>query len=260
MAVVVDLDGVVWLAEQAIPGGARAVTMLRDGGERVVFLTNNSFTSNRDLVARLARIGIEAAGGDVLSSAEAAATLLEAGSRALVVGGSGIVEALTAAGVEAVPAASMTDGATEVDAVVVGFDPDFDFSRLAAASSAVRGGARFVATNEDATYPTPAGPIPGAGSLVAAVACAAGIAPVVAGKPHEPVVRLLEARVGKVALVVGDRPSTDGALARRLGARYGLVLTGVTPAGHGPLEPSPDLEADTFLDLAERYTGVLEAR
>jgi HAD superfamily hydrolase (TIGR01450 family) len=258
VAVVVDLDGVIWLAEEPIEGGARAVELLRRTGRRVVFLTNNSFPSKADLVAKLGRAGIDCPPEDVISSAEAAAGLLRAGSRALVVGGPGVVEALAGAGVESVPASSRAPG--DLEAVVVGFDPHFDFRRLATASAAVRGGARFVATNEDATYPTPDGAIPGAGSLVAAVATAAGAMPEVAGKPHDPVVGLLKDRVGRVDLVVGDRPSTDGALALRLGARYGLVLTGVTPPGHGPLEPAPDLEAGTFLELAERCTQVLDAR
>jgi 4-nitrophenyl phosphatase len=254
VAIVVDLDGVVWLGDTPIPGGAEAVRILREAGERVLFLTNNSFPQLADHRAKLARMGIECPPDDVATSAQAAATLLEPGSRALVLGGPGIEEALEARGVEAVPADAGA-GAGAVDAVVVGFDRRFDFDRLAAAVRAVLAGARLVGTNDDATYPTTDGQLPGAGSLLAAVAYGSGGQPVVAGKPNDPVVRLLAERVGGVDLVVGDRLSTDGELARRLAARFGLVLTGVTPADHGPLDPAPDIEEATFLDLARGVAG-----
>jgi ribonucleotide monophosphatase NagD (HAD superfamily) len=97
--------------------------------------------------------------------------------------------------------------------------------------------------------------MPGAGSLLAAVALAGQVEPVVAGKPHGSTIRLVEERVGKVEMVVGDRPSTDGVLARRLGARFGLVLTGVTPPGHGPVDPEPDVEAPDLAALVESEQG-----
>lgn len=259
MAIAVDLDGVVWLGDTPIPGGAEAVRRLREAGERVVFLTNNSYPTLADHLAKLARMGIECGPEDVATSAQAAAGLLEPGTRALVVGGPGIAEALAARGVEPVDAGAAAPGELDVSpavaAVVVGFDRRFDFDRLARATRAVLGGARLVGTNDDATYPTAQGQLPGGGSLLAAVAYASGEQPLVAGKPNEPVARLLADRVGTVDLVVGDRPSTDGALARRVGARFGLVLTGVTPAGHGPVEPQADLEEATFLDLARRVAG-----
>ena len=130
------------------------------------------------------------------------------------------------------------------DAVVVGWDRGFDFSRLARAADAVRAGARLVGTNEDATFPTPDGLLPGAGALLAAVAYASGATPEVAGKPHAPMRRLVRERVGSVTTVVGDRPSTDGALARALGARFALVLSGVTGERElDGLEPAPDAVA-----------------
>ena len=173
---------------------------------------------------------------DVLSSAMAAALLLEPGERALVLGGPGVIEELTARGVVTVrPGAGGEIGT--VDAVVVGMDPSFNYSSLAAAATALHAGARLIGTNDDATFPAPHGVLPGAGSLLAAVARAGQAEPIVAGKPHPPTVSLVRERVGEVETVVGDRPSTDGLLARRLEARFGLVLTGVTPPGHGPRRP-----------------------
>jgi len=191
---------------------------------------------------------------DVLSSAMAAALLLEAGERALVLGGPGIIEELTARGV-----ATVTPGAGgeigPVDAVVVGLDPSFDFSSLAAAATALHAGARLIGTNDDPTFPTPAGVLPGAGSVLAAVARAGEVKPTIAGKPYPPTVGLVRERIGEVEIVVGDRASTDGMLARRLDARFGLVLTGITPAGHGHLDPEPDLEASDLLALVRAELG-----
>ncbi|MGO9335285.1 MAG: HAD-IIA family hydrolase [Acidimicrobiales bacterium] len=249
MTWLLDCDGVVWLAEQAIAGAREAVTTLRASGHRVVLLTNNSFPRRSDHLAKLERMGMPTDPADVLSSAMAAALLLEAGERALVLGGPGIVEELMARGVTSVrPGTGREVG--PVDAVVVGMDPSFDFSSLAAAATALRAGARLIGTNDDPAFPTPAGMLPGAGALLAAVARAGEAAPIIAGKPYPPTVALVRERIGEVEIVVGDRPSTDGLLARRLETRFGLVLTGVTPAGHGQLDPEPDLEASDLLALA----------
>jgi HAD superfamily hydrolase (TIGR01450 family) len=247
VAWVLDLDGVVWLADHAIPGAADAVARLRARGERVVFVTNNSFAPVADIEAKLARMGIPAE-GDVCTSAQAGATLVEAGERVLVSGGPGIVEACAARGAEPVLNTGV-DGVGEVDAVMVGFHRDFDYERLRVATAAVRRGARLVATNDDATYPTPAGPIPGGGSLVAAVAYASGVTPAVAGKPHDPMARLVRGLVGGGGTVVGDRPDTDGRFAVTLGHRFALVLSGVTHKEDLPVTPAPDVVAASLASL-----------
>jgi len=245
-----DCDGVVWLSEQVIAGAPEALASLRDSGSRVVLLTNNSYPRRSDHLAKLERFGIPTEPEDVLSSAMAATLLLEPGERALVIGGPGIIEELTARGVDTVrPGTGGEIG--PVDAVVVGLDPSFDFSSLAAAATALHAGARLIGTNDDPSFPTPAGVLPGAGALLAAVACAGGVTPVIAGKPYLPTVRLVRERIGKVEMVVGDRPSTDGLLARRLDSRFGLVLTGITPPRHGVLDPEPDLEAPDLLALVK---------
>jgi len=157
-----------------------------------------------------------------------------------VCGGAGVVEALSSRGVQLVAG----DGDAAVDAVVVGFNRQFDYEALRWAAGAVLGGARLIGTNDDATYPTPSGPIPGGGSILAAVAYAAGVDPEVAGKPFAPMTDLVRARVGSEGLVVvGDRASTDGRFARALGARFALVLSGVTTAEDLPVEPEPDVVA-----------------
>ena len=237
-----DLDGVVWLADTVIPGAAEAVARLRDRGERVVFLTNNSSPTVDDYVKKLAGMGMPADPDDVLTSAQAAARLLEPGSTALLCAGPGVAEALEQRGVRVVREGT-------ADAVVVGWHKDFDFGRLAAATAAIHAGARLVGTNEDATYPTPEGQLPGGGALLAAVATAGGVTPMVAGKPHLPMADLVAERVGRVDVMVGDRPSTDGVFARRLEARFALVLSGVTSAADLPVAPIPDMVAPDLATL-----------
>jgi glycerol 3-phosphatase-2 len=253
-----DLDGVVWRGDEPIPGAGAAISGLRDAGFRVAFVSNNSSQLVGEVAAKLAAAAVPASSDDVITSAVSAATLLasalDPGSPVLACAGPGVVEALEAAGLRPVtrePAA----------AVVVGFHREFNFDELDRASAAVRGGARFIATNLDATYPVPGGMIPGSGAITAAVATASGRAPEVAGKPERPMVDLIRARFGSSGLVVGDRPSTDGALADALGWRFALVLSGVTqrdapPGGESIPEPSPPFVAD---DLAELVPQLIDA-
>lgn len=227
--VLCDLDGVVWLAREAIPGAPEAVDRLRASGRRVVFVTNNSVSLLGDQEQALADIGVPAI-GDVLTSAQAAASLVEPGQRVAICGGPGIREAVEARG------ATVVGTGSRPDAVVVGLDRAFTYAALADASAAIRAGARFVATNDDATFPTPNGVTPGAGSIVAAVATAAGRSPTIAGKPHRPMADLVREECGDrfsttSALMVGDRWSTDGVFADLLGCSFAMVRSGVTNAG-----------------------------
>lgn len=245
-----DLDGVVWLMHQPIPGSVEAVAALRERGHRLLFVTNNSWAVVADHEARLASIGIPAR-GDVCTSAQAAGSLLRQGERVLVAGGPGVCEAVETAG--AVVAARSDDGRRnsggeaidhDIETVIVGYHDTFDYWSMSRAATAVRHGARLIGTNDDATYPTPTGLIPGGGAILAAIAAAAGVQPFVAGKPHRPmgdyVRKVLQMSDLSAVWMVGDRDSTDGAFARAINARYALVLSGVSsgaPTGESP----PDL-------------------
>jgi glycerol-1-phosphatase len=256
-----DLDGVVWRAEEPVPGAAAAISALRDAGFRVVFVSNNSSQPVGEVAGKLAAAGVPASSDDVITSAVSAATLLasalDPGSPVLSCAGPGVVEALEASGLRPV----MREPAA---AVVVGFHREFDFEELDRASAAVRNGARFVATNLDATYPVPGGMIPGSGAIAAAVATASGRAPEVAGKPERPMVDLIRARFGSSGLVVGDRPSTDGALADALGWPFALVLSGVTqrdapPGGESIPVPPPPFVADDLAAFVPQLMGATTA-
>jgi HAD superfamily hydrolase (TIGR01450 family) len=240
-----DLDGVVWLDEQPIAGAADAVAALRAAGEAVAFCTNLSSRPVGEAEAKLVRHGIDAA-GSVLTSAMAAARLVEPGERVLACAGPGVVEELERRG-----AVVVQEG--DADAVVVGLHLGFDYAGLRRAATAVRRGARLIGTNDDPTYPTPDGPIPGSGAILAAVSVAAGVAPAIAGKPHPPMADLVRSRLGDHGVVVGDRADTDGLLARRLGYRFVLVLTGSTSA-----EEAASADADAvYPDLAAAVAGEL---
>jgi glycerol 3-phosphatase-2 len=145
----------------------------------------------------------------------------------------------------------LVDG-SPADAVVVGWTHNFDFERLTLAARVVRAGARLIGTNEDSTHPTPEGLLPGSGALLAAVATAADTVPEVAGKPHRPIVDLIRQRTDDTALVVGDRPSTDGALAAALGVPFALVLSGVTASADQEPPRAAYCSADLLALVSER--------
>lgn len=243
--VLCDLDGVIWLAHQPIDGSVEAVAALRDAGKRVLFVTNNSFSTYDQQVSALASIGIDA-DGDVVTSAMAAASVMQPGWRVLVCGGEGLIEEVEKIGAEPVVPYRHRGASGPFDAVVVGFHREFDFDVLSDALTAVRHGALLIGSNADPNYPTPQGPIPGGGSILAAVEKATGRQAVVTGKPHEPMAQLVKRMcVGhgpENMVMVGDLPETDGAFAHTIGCSYALVLSGMTQSSEGAkadlVEPS----------------------
>lgn len=244
---VLDLDGVIWLGNEPIPGAADAVERLQSAGAEVLFVTNMSRLTEAEQEAKLASHGIDASGA-VLTSAMAAGGAVESGDRVVVVGGPGIDEAVEKRGGRVV-----RSGPAEL--VIVGIDPSFDYDELGRAMLAVRGGARLVGTNHDPTYPTAEGLKPGGGAIVAAIAAAAEVEPVFAGKPHATAADLVRARLGDRGLMVGDRPDSDGMFAVELGYDFGLVLSGVTSTEDLPVEPTPAVVADDLASLVSTRLG-----
>ena len=222
-----DLDGVLYRGADPIEGAPAALAALRAAGRRVAFMTNNSARPPSVVAERLRRVGIQADPEEVETSAQATAELLAGrGCRtAFVIGEAGIKEALAAAGIEVLGAKP-----ADADAVVVGWDRQADYAKLRTASVLIQGGAVFVGTNGDASFPAADGTAwPGAGALLAAIATATGASPEIVGKPNAPLYIAARARAGGgVPLVIGDRLDTDIAGAAALGWDSLLVLTGIT--------------------------------
>ena len=244
---VLDLDGVIWLGDEPIPGAADAVGALQSAGAELLFVTNMSRLTEAEQEAKLAAHGIDATGA-VLTSAMAAGRAVEPGDRVVVVGGPGIDEAVVKRG------GRVVDGGP-AELVIVGIDPSFDYDELGRAMLAVRNGARLIGTNHDPTYPTAEGLQPGGGAIVAAIAAAAEVEPTFAGKPHPTAAALVRDRLGDRGLMVGDRPDSDGLFAVELGYEFGLVLSGVTSGRDLPVEPTPAVVADDLASLVSTRLG-----
>ena len=249
-----DLDGVVYLGGDAIPGAAEALRKADAAGMRLAYVTNNAFRTPAAIAALLTSFGVPATREDVVTSAQAAARLLAerlpARAPVLVVGGVGLRMALRERGLR--PVSTAID---KPQAVVQGYAPDISYSILAEGGIAVAAGALFVASNGDITLPSRRGRQPGNGSLLQVIATATGVRPLVAGKPEPPLHNESVLRTGaRHPLVVGDRLDTDIEAAFRVDADSLLVLTGVT----GPAEAvlAPPSQRPTY--LAEDLTGLLE--
>ena len=244
---VLDLDGVVWLGTRILEGAAEAVRRLRGHGHRVGFCTNNSGTAVAAYLSKLERAGIEAVEADLVTSAMAAGQLLSPGERVLAVGGAGLREAILERGAEIVGPED------RADTVLVGFDPTFDYAAMRAATRAVLGGARLLASNNDPIFPSSDGPAPGCGAILASIERATGTVATVAGKPYAPMCRLVLDRFGNDGVMVGDSVDTDGALASALGWPFGLVLSGNTAADSVPRGQDPAWVAADLAALVNRW-------
>lgn len=257
-----DLDGVVYVGADAVPGVPEALAEARRRGMRLTFVTNNAARTTEAVAHHLTELGIAADADEVVNSAQVAAHYLAdrlpAGSPVLVIGGEGLQVALRERGLT--PVASADDAPV---AVVQGYSPAVGWAMLAEGAVAIRSGALWVATNLDSTVPSPRGPLPGNGSMVAALRHATGVVPISTGKPDPTMHRETVERSGAQApLVVGDRLDTDIEGASAVGCDSILVLSGVTeprdllgaPPQHRATYLGRDLSA--ILDPHPRLTAV----
>ena len=223
-----DLDGVIYAGANAIPGAVEAVGKLQSNYINVGYITNNSSRKPETIAQQLKNFGIRAKADDVISSGqtgvELLSTMIDPGSKVLVVGGEGLRQFVSQAGFQIVESSDQ-----EPAAVIQGFSPDVAWVHLAEASYAIARGAKWVATNSDWTIPREKGLAPGNGTLVSAVHTAVGILPEVAGKP-EPAIFSTATRhfSSRKPVFIGDRIDTDIVGANRAGMDSILVLTGVS--------------------------------
>ncbi|HZD74874.1 MAG TPA: GNAT family N-acetyltransferase [Actinomycetota bacterium] len=225
-----DLDGTIYLESEVVPAAPATLRGVRELGIRVGFVTNNAMRQPTAVVEALSRLGIKATVEEVQTSSQAAVRLLggEAGLRGkgvLVIGGRGLREALSRAGARLLE----PEAWRSAEIVVAGLDTELTYEKLRAASLAIAAGSRYVGSNADASLPTPQGPWPGAGSVLALLETATGKRPEIAGKPQPAMFETVAAALGPgPRLMVGDRVDTDLAGAQPLGWATALVLTGVT--------------------------------
>ena len=249
--VLLDLDGCLWVGEDACEGAVDAVAALREGGASVLFLTNDVRHAPEDFVRKLWRLGFQASLDEVVTVGAALQYQLagrEPGS-AFVVGSQALVDHVAAAGMRIL---NRTPFAAKADVVVVGAHEEFIYDELRIAAQAVSQGAQLIAATRDASFPMPDGPWPGTGAVLAAIETAAGRpADLVVGKPEPSMYEAARDRLGPGRmLAVGDLLEVDVAGARRAGIDSALVLTGGTTREQADAaDPKPTHVADSLATL-----------
>lgn len=247
-----DLDGVVYIGGAAVPGAPETLRTARTR-MHLAFVTNNAARPPATVAEHLVVLGIEAATGDVVTSAQAAASVLRekfgSGARVATLGADGLEQALRAEGL--VPVGADDDAV----AATTGYGPDVVWRDIMRLAVRIRDGLPWVASNTDGSLPTPYGEAPGHGVLVEMVSRFAGVSPIVAGKPSPPLLEETMRRVGgDRPLMVGDRLDTDIEGGRNVGVPTLLVLTGVT--GLPELAAAPPQQRPSF--IAPDLAGLLE--
>lgn len=238
----IDLDGVVWVGREPVPGSVEALRALLATGKRIVFVTNNPGRPPAAYAERLRELGVEVGPEQIVTAGMVAARLAgEAadGGGAFVIGASALKEMVAATG------ARLLEGeeGREADVVVVSGHKGFDYEELRTAKFALDRGARLVATSHDPTMPFPGGELPGTGAVLAAVEVASGREATIAGKPERHLFEMArEATGGEGRLaMVGDRVSSDIAGGHAAGLETVLVLSGTTSREEAEAaDPAPD--------------------
>jgi len=251
----VDLDGVVWIGREPVPGSPETLRALLEAGKRIVFVTNNPGRPPAAYAERLRELGVEVGEEQIVTAGMVAARLtgeaaLAAGAEgsALVIGAPALKEMVAATG------ARVAEGeeAWDADVVVVSGHRGFDYEELLASKRALDRGAALFATSHDPTMPYPGGELPGTGAVLAAVETASGRRAEIAGKPERHLFEMARAALGgaeRVAMI-GDRVSSDIAGGRAAGLETILVLSGTTSGEEAAAaDPAPDLVLEDLCGL-----------
>lgn len=251
-ALILDMDGVLWRGDQAIGDLASIFEQLKQRGLRFVLATNNATLTVTDYQSKLRRFGVMVEAWQIVNSSQAAAHYLKsrfpAGGNVFVVGESGLKDTLAEYGFK--------QADQNVVAVVAGMDRSLTYEKLLKATLLIRGGALFIGTNPDRSFPLPEGLGPGAGAILAALEVATDVPPLIIGKPAPEMYRVALERLGtqpEETLVVGDRLETDIAGAQAIGCRTALVLSGVSTdeAAHA-WRPEPDWIEANLAEVVNR--------
>jgi glycerol 3-phosphatase-2 len=251
----VDLDGVVWVGREPVPGSVETLRELIEAGKEVAFVTNNPGRPAAVYAERLREAGVPAETERVVTAGEATARLAVEragqGAAAFAIGAPAFHETLAAAGLELLE----DEAAREAAIVLVSGHRGFDYEELLTATLALQRGAALFATSRDPTMPMPGGPWPGTGAVLAAVETASGAEAEIGGKPERHLFDAARERIAGATRVamVGDRVSSDVEGGRRAGLETVLVLSGATTQEEAEAaEPQPDHVIDSLADLTRR--------
>jgi HAD superfamily hydrolase (TIGR01457 family) len=238
----IDLDGVVYRGEQIVPGAREFVAWLNAQQKQYLFLTNNSFASETQVLEKLTRLGISTSSSHILGAGQAAIQSIARRfpeGNIYIVGEQPLFELARSYKLRIA-----NDNKERADAVLVGLDRTFNYTTLTEAVQAVMAGATFVAINRDSLLPIVGGLIPGCGAMVAAIEAASSIHPEVIGKPEPGLLlegmRSLESKPEET-IMIGDSLDTDILAGTRAGTHTLLVLSGKdTPATLAKAEIEPE--------------------
>jgi 4-nitrophenyl phosphatase len=255
-ALILDMDGVLWRSDQPIGDLKSIFRRIKQVGWTVTFATNNATRTIQQYVELLSSFGVDAEPWQIITSAAAVTFHLEKyiplGGPVFIIGEQGLIEACEDQG--------YYQSDTGALAVIAGMDRNFTYAKMQQATQLIRSGVLFIGTNPDHTFPTPQGLVPGAGSILAAIATASDVEPIIAGKPEPTMYKIALDRLKKPAdrvLVVGDRPETDIAGAQFLGCHTALVLTGVTNEEQAKAwRPVPDLIIDSLDSIINQKIAI----
>lgn len=250
-SIILDMDGVLWRDNEPIGDLPEIFSKINHRGWQVTLATNNATRTIDQYIEKLSTFGVQLQPDQIINSAQAAASylknLLPSGGNVYCVGESALANTLIEEGFKI-----STDDAI---AVVVGMDRQLTYEKLLTATLLIRSGAKFIATNPDRTFPTPAGLVPGTGATLAALEAASEVQPIVVGKPAPEMYQIAIQRMRTLpesTLVVGDRLETDIAGAQKIGCRSALVLSGVTSVQKAHAwEPELDWLAEDLSSLLE---------
>lgn len=251
-AVLLDLDGCVWVGDEPTPGAVEAVAAVRSAGIALAFVTNDARHAPEDFVRKLWRLGFQASASEIVTVGSALqhhlATSFPEGTTAFVIGAQAIVDHVAFAGLRVL---NGTPDATAADVVVVAGHEEFDYAELRTGTQAVLAGAALVGAGRDATFPMPDGPWPASGAVLAAVETATGAVAHTVGKPGAELVHTaIERCSAQRPVLIGDRLDSDLGAALAAGIDGAIVLTGATGAlAAAEADPAPVAVGDTLAAL-----------
>ncbi|NMB54808.1 MAG: HAD-IIA family hydrolase [Leptolinea sp.] len=248
---ILDMDGVLYKGNEPLGDLPRLFSGINERGWRVIMATNNAIRNTEEHRAKMKSLGVDLEPWQIINTIQVVLAILK---RHFPNGGP-IYGVVTPSTIAALEEAGYYNDEKNAQAVIVGLDRSLTYEKLENATLLIRAGKMYIGTNPDASFPTPRGLLPGAGSVIAAVTTASGVQPIFAGKPEPAMYEICMERLGstpETTLAIGDRLDTDILGGVRAGCRTGLVMSGVTsPQELAAWHPKPDLVADDIWQMLD---------